>query len=83
MGEIPHTKRFQSMKTATTWDIVCAANQHLNATKQNFFINQFIPGCYELILCDASGTTTRRRLGKRMDEATVRDFVDQVVFAKA
>ena len=69
------------MKTATTWDIVCAANQHLRATQAPLCINQFFPGKYEVVCLDANGTTTAKRLVKNLDEQTVRDFIAQVVFA--
>jgi len=71
----------QDMKTATTWDIVCAANQHLTATSADFKINQFFPGKYEVICLDENGTTTGKRLGEKMDEQAIREFIAQVVFA--
>jgi hypothetical protein len=69
------------MNNATTWDIVCAANQHLSAANRPLRISQFFPGKYEVICLDQNGATTSRRLGKKMDEQTVRAFVAQVVFA--
>ena len=69
------------MKTATTWDIVCAANQHLTATSADFKINQFFPGKYEVVCLDQNGTTTGKRLGEKMDEQAIREFIAQVVFA--
>jgi len=70
------------MTTATTWDIVCAANQHLQATGQGLWINQFMPGTYEVLTTNAGGTVSaKRRIGKSMNEEQVRFFVQQVVYA--
>ena len=70
------------MTTASTWDIVCAANQHLEATGQGLRINQFMPETYEVLAADAGGTVSaKRRVGKTMNEEQVRLFVQQVVFA--
>ena len=80
IGRDPTHHKLQ-MKTATTWDIVCAANQHLTATSADFKINQFFPGKYEVICLDENGTTTGKRLGEKMDEQAIREFITQVVFA--
>ena len=70
------------LQTASTWDIVCAANQHLEATAQPLWINQFMPGTYEVLAVDQAGTAwANRRVGKTMNEEQVRLFVQQVVFA--
>ena len=69
------------MQTASTWDIVCAANQQLSANDRPMKINQYFPGKYEIICLDENGTTTAKRIGKKMDEQQVRDFIAEVVFA--
>ncbi len=70
-----------STLAATTWDIVCAANQKLRSANRPIRINQFMPGVYEIICLNEQGATTGRRAGKKMDEETVREFVKTVVFA--
>ena len=74
-------QHLKPMNNATTWDIVCAANQHLSAANRPLRISQFFPGKYEIICLDQNGATTSRRVGKKMDEQAVRAFVAQVVFA--
>jgi len=70
------------MITASTWDIVCAANQHLEACGQAFRINQFMPETYEVLAADQFGTVSaKRRMGKTMNEQQVRLFIQQVVYA--
>jgi hypothetical protein len=70
------------MKTASTWDIVCAANQHLRSSGQAFWINQFMPETYEILTADQSGTVSaKRRIGKTMNEQQVRLFIQQIVYA--
>ena len=74
-------QHLKPMNNATTWDIVCAANQHLSAANRPLRISQFFPGKYEISCLDQNGATTSRRVGKKMDEQTVRAFVAEVVFA--
>ena len=62
-------------KTATTWDLVCSANHHLNARLAGARIDQFFPGKYELI------TSSGVRIGHKMDDQTVRAFINEAVFA--
>ena len=69
------------MTTATTWDIVCAANQHLRAADSPLWIKQFFPGKYEVVCLDQNGSATSKRLGHVMDEQAVRSFITQVVYA--
>jgi len=64
-------------KTATTWDLVCSANQHLDARSAVARISQFFPGKYELI------TSSGVRVGHKMDDQTVRAFISQAVFKEA
>ena len=64
-------------KTATTWDLVCSANQHLDARSAGARINQFFPGKYELI------TSSGVRIGHKMDAQAVRAFISQAVFKEA
>ncbi len=64
-------------KTATTWDLVCSANQHLDARSAGARISQFFPGKYELI------TSSGVRVGHKMDDQTVRAFISQAVFKEA
>jgi len=44
-------------------------------------INQYFPGKYEIICLDENGATTAKRIGKKMNEQQVRDFIAEVVFA--
>ena len=69
------------MQTASTWDIVCAANQQLRATNRSIKVNQYFPGKYEVICLDENGATTAKRIGKKMDEQEVRTFIAEIVFA--
>jgi len=64
-------------KTATTWDLVCSANQHLDARSAGARISQFFPGKYELI------TSSGVRVGHKMDDQAVRAFISQAVFKGA
>lgn len=66
---------------ATTWDIVCAANQHLDIIGARFKLVQFFPGRYQAIAVDASGTAwANRKIGSPMNEEQTRKFIKTVVF---
>jgi hypothetical protein len=66
---------------ATTWDIVCAANQHLEATGRRLHIYQFFPGRYQAISIDRQGTARpMRKIGSQMTEAQVREFIWRFIF---
>jgi len=69
------------MKIATTWDRVCAANQHLARRNLPLHINQFLPGSYEVILLRSDGAYSNVRVGKKMTELQVSAFVRDVVYA--
>ncbi len=71
----PHLRFMTATKTATTWDLVCSANQHLNARLAGARIDQVFPGKYELI------TSSGVRIGHKMDDQTVRAFINEAVFA--
>lgn len=66
---------------ASTWDIVCAANQHLDIIDARFTLVQFFPGRYQVIAVDDKGTAwANRKIGSPMNEEQTRDFVKTVVF---
>lgn len=69
------------MRTATTWDRVCAANQHLAMRNLPLHINQFVPGSYEVILLRTDGGFSGVRVGQKMTELQVSAFVRDVVYA--
>ena len=69
------------MKTATTWDRVCSANQHLARRNLPLHINQFVPGSYEVILLRSDGGLSNVRVGRKMTELQVSAFVRDVVFS--
>lgn len=66
---------------ATTWDMVCAANQHLDIIGARFTLVQFFPGRYQAIAVDDKGTAwANRKIGSPMNEEQTRQFVKTVVF---
>ena len=72
----------QLMTKASTWDIVCSANQQLTAMDVPLTINQYMPGRYEVIRLNSKGVTTGRRYGQPMDEETVKAFIYQTIYAR-
>jgi len=74
---------------ATPWDAVCAANQHLDAAGLNLWINQCLPGLYELRVLQPKEATQEgeeiaydtKMIGRRMDEAEMLAFVKSPLFS--
>jgi len=70
------------MKAATTWDLVCAANQEFERQCAGLWIMADPFGSYQVVEVDGNGTAwANKRVGLKMDEQELREFVNTVVFA--
>jgi hypothetical protein len=70
------------MKSATTWDLVCAANQELGRKCSGLWIMADPFGCYQAVEVDHDGVArANKKVGPKMDEQQLRDFVNTTVFA--
>lgn len=77
-----------TIKIATPWDAVCAANQQLDAAGLNLRINQFVPDTYELRVYHPREATQEgeeiaydtKRIGRTMNELEMLAFLKTPLF---